>query len=141
MSSPLRTFFDHSRQKLWGRDVDPLLDVLAFQGEEILSQPFTYRMDFTCTQHDLAADQLLGRAASFSLHGAPQKLGGYIRITPSAEIQSPGPGLISIKGQHRLKPPASEEFPLPELPGSGCKECLKRARSEVQGFVLREVQA
>lgn len=67
--------------------------------------------------------------------------GGYIRITPSGEIQIHGPGLISVKGHHKLSPPASEEFPLPELPGSVCKECLKKARAAAQGFVLREAQA
>jgi type VI secretion system secreted protein VgrG len=67
--------------------------------------------------------------------------GGYIRITPSGEIQIHGPGLISIKGQHRFNPPASEDFALPELPGSVCKECLKKARAAAQGFVLREAQA
>jgi type VI secretion system secreted protein VgrG len=42
MPNPLRTFFDHSRHKLRVRSVDALFDVLAFQGEEHLSQPFNY---------------------------------------------------------------------------------------------------
>jgi type VI secretion system secreted protein VgrG len=67
--------------------------------------------------------------------------GGYIRITPQGEIQIHGPGLISIKGKHRLNPGTSEEFPLPELPSSACKECLKKAQAAAQGFVPRGAQA
>ncbi|VVN65672.1 type VI secretion system Vgr family protein [Pseudomonas fluorescens] len=74
MTSPLRTFFDHSRHQLRVRNVEARLDVLAFHGEERLSQPFSYGVEFTCPQQDLAADQLLNQEASFSLHGAPQKL-------------------------------------------------------------------
>ncbi|WET13142.1 type VI secretion system tip protein VgrG [Pseudomonas sp. D3] len=67
--------------------------------------------------------------------------GGYIRITPQGEIQIHGPGLISIKGKHRLNPGTSEEFPLPQLPSSVCKECLKKAQAAAQGFVPRGAQA
>ncbi|WP_150644582.1 hypothetical protein, partial [Pseudomonas fluorescens] len=74
MSSQLRTFFDHCRHTLWVRNVDAALDVLTFHGEEGLSQPFHYRVEFTCPEHDLAADQLLGKDARFSLHAVPQKL-------------------------------------------------------------------
>lgn len=54
--------------------------------------------------------------------------GAYIRLTPQGEIQIHGPGVISLKGQHDLQGPVSEEFPLPELPASVCKECLKKPR-------------
>jgi Rhs element Vgr protein len=70
----LRTFFDHSRHTLWVRNVEAPLDVLAFHGEERLSQPFTYRVEFTCIEQDLAADQLLNQDARFSLHAVAQKL-------------------------------------------------------------------
>ncbi|MEX7764104.1 type VI secretion system Vgr family protein [Klebsiella pneumoniae] len=63
--------------------------------------------------------------------------GAYIRLTPQGEIQIHGPGVISLKGQHDLQGPVSEEFPLPELPAS-CKECLKKAQALAQGFVPRE---
>lgn len=64
--------------------------------------------------------------------------GAYIRLTPKGEIQIHGPGVISLKGQHDLQGPVSEEFPLPELPASVCKECLKKAQALAQGFVPRE---
>ena len=72
MSIELPTFFDHSRHTLHVHGVAARLDVLVFQGEESLSQPFTYRVEFTSTERDLAADSLLGQDASFSLHAAPQ---------------------------------------------------------------------
>ncbi|ENU3179382.1 type VI secretion system tip protein VgrG [Klebsiella pneumoniae] len=64
--------------------------------------------------------------------------GAYIRLTPQGEVQIHGPGVISLKGQHDLQGPVSEEFPLPELPASVCKVCLKKAQALAQGFVPRE---
>ena len=74
MLNQLRTFFDHSRHKLKVRDVDALLDVLAFQGTEALSQPFNYRVELTCTDGDIGAEKMLGKRASFSLYGSLQPL-------------------------------------------------------------------
>lgn len=64
--------------------------------------------------------------------------GAYLRLTPQGEVHIHGPGLISLKGLHDLQGPASEDFPLPELPASVCKECLKKAQELAQGFVPRE---
>lgn len=64
--------------------------------------------------------------------------GAYIRLTPQGEVQIHGPGVISLMGQHDLQGPVSEAFPLPELPASVCKECLKKAQALAQGFVPRE---
>ncbi|MCS7491699.1 type VI secretion system tip protein VgrG [Raoultella planticola] len=64
--------------------------------------------------------------------------GAYIRLTPQGDVHIHGPGLISLKGLHDLQGPASEDFPLPELPASVCKECLKKAQELAQGFVPRE---
>jgi len=63
--------------------------------------------------------------------------GAYIKLTPQGDIEIHGPGLISLKGQHDWQGPASEDFPLPELPSSVCKECLKRAQERAQGFIPR----
>ena len=64
--------------------------------------------------------------------------GAYIRISPQGEIHIHGPGLLSLKGQHEMLGPQSEDFPMPELPSSVCKECLKRAQEMAKGFVPRE---
>ncbi|PMU86107.1 type VI secretion system tip protein VgrG, partial [Pseudomonas sp. GW704-F3] len=69
----VQAFFDHSRHTLSVRNIEARLDVLAFDGHEHLSQPFTYRVEFTSTERDLAAETLLGQDARFSLHAAPQK--------------------------------------------------------------------
>ncbi|MCX3308346.1 type VI secretion system tip protein VgrG [Pantoea vagans] len=63
--------------------------------------------------------------------------GAYIRLTPAGEVEIHGPGVLSLKGKHDLKGPASEDFPLPELPASVCKDCLKKAQEEAMGVVLR----
>ncbi|SEN69018.1 Uncharacterized conserved protein, DUF2345 family, partial [Pseudomonas sp. ok272] len=67
--------------------------------------------------------------------------GGYIRIAPSGEIDIHTPGTLSLKGQHIWEPPTRLSFPLPELPGAVCKECLLRAHHAAQGFVSPQVQA
>lgn len=64
--------------------------------------------------------------------------GAYIRLTPQGEIHIHGPGQLSLKGQHKMLGPQSEDFPLPELPSSVCKDCLKRAQEMAKGFVPRE---
>ncbi|QCA06315.1 type VI secretion system Vgr family protein [Pantoea vagans] len=63
--------------------------------------------------------------------------GAYIRLTPAGEVEIHGPGVLSLKGKHDLQGPASEDFPLPELPASVCKDCLKKAQEEAMGVVLR----
>ncbi|WP_268797271.1 type VI secretion system Vgr family protein [Pseudomonas huanghezhanensis] len=74
MLDSLRTFFDHSRHTLTVQALDAGLDVLVFDGLERLSEPFNYRIEFTSGDHDIAARQILGRRAHFSLHAVPQKL-------------------------------------------------------------------
>lgn len=63
--------------------------------------------------------------------------GAYIRLSPNGAIEIHGPTSLSLKGQHNLQGPASEDFPLPELPQSVCKDCLKKAQEEAMGFVPR----
>ena len=74
MFNSLPTFFDHSRHTLTVRGIEATLDVLAFDGEEQLSQPFKYRIEFTSSDHDIAASDMLRRQADFSLHAAPHDL-------------------------------------------------------------------
>ncbi|NWE43880.1 type VI secretion system tip protein VgrG, partial [Pseudomonas yamanorum] len=66
-------FFDHSRHKLTVRNVDAVLDVLAFEGTEGLSELFNYRVEFTSTARDIAVEKMLGQNATFSLYSAPQQ--------------------------------------------------------------------
>ncbi|WP_160287195.1 type VI secretion system Vgr family protein [Pseudomonas knackmussii] len=71
MLDSIRPFFDHSRHKLSIPGCDAPLDVLAFEGKEGLSQPFSYHIEFTSSAGDIAADAMLGQRASFSLYAAP----------------------------------------------------------------------
>ncbi|HEY0289379.1 MAG TPA: type VI secretion system tip protein VgrG [Pseudomonas sp.] len=73
MANPLNLFFDHSRHKLEVHNLKASLDVLAFKGEEGLSQVFTYTIEFTSSDHDIAAEHMLGKRANFILHGMPPK--------------------------------------------------------------------
>jgi len=73
LSNTPRIFFDHTRHKFAIRWFDAVFDVLAFEGEEHLSQPFSYRIEFTCTNQDLSAEQMLNKDARFSLYPSPPK--------------------------------------------------------------------
>ncbi|WP_413704562.1 type VI secretion system Vgr family protein [Pseudomonas sp. Pseusp16] len=85
MLDSLPVFFDHSRHKLWVRNLEAPLDVLAFHGKEHLSQPFSYHIEFTSTEQDLAAEQLLGKDARFSLYAGKQP--PVIKGLPTPEIK------------------------------------------------------
>ncbi|CAM3920987.1 putative type VI secretion system protein VgrGA [Pseudomonas reidholzensis] len=74
MSTGLGCFFDHSQHQLKVRGLAASLDVLTFNGQEGLSQPFKYTVEFTSIAQDIAVEQMLGRDASFTLHAPPQKL-------------------------------------------------------------------
>ncbi|WP_162634825.1 hypothetical protein [Pseudomonas putida] len=66
MLNSLPIFFDHSRHKLWVRNLDAHLDVLAFKGEEHLSQP----IDLARAGQGMTDD----RFESFALRNAPAEL-------------------------------------------------------------------
>ncbi|CAN7493798.1 type VI secretion system tip protein VgrG [Aquipseudomonas alcaligenes] len=85
MLAEIRPLFDHSRHRIQVRDLDAVLDVLAFRGEEALSQPFAYQVEFTSTQPDLPAERLLGQGASFSLLPPPVALPFAGMSIPSAQ--------------------------------------------------------
>jgi type VI secretion system secreted protein VgrG len=88
MLTALPPFFDHSRHTLVVHSLPVSLDVLAFEGEEQLSQPFLYRIEFTSLDRDIAADQILGKSARFSLHAAPHTLPKAIRGLPGPKVQA-----------------------------------------------------
>jgi type VI secretion system secreted protein VgrG len=79
MLTVLPPFFDHSRHKLVVHRLAFSLDVLAFEGEEQLSLPFLYRVEFTSVEQDIGAERMLGQDAQFSLHAAPHTLPVAIR--------------------------------------------------------------
>ncbi|HGD3423622.1 TPA: type VI secretion system Vgr family protein [Enterobacter hormaechei] len=62
---PLR--FSHSHHLLSVKDCDAGLDVLVFEGDEALSTPFSYRIEFTSTDHAISKEMMLMKAASLTL--------------------------------------------------------------------------
>ncbi|WP_434525488.1 type VI secretion system Vgr family protein [Photorhabdus asymbiotica] len=88
---------------------------------------------------DVTVQSTQGQVQIIAKNGLTLACGGaYIRLTPAGEIEIHGPGLLSLKGQHRMNAPAKQDFPLPDLPESVCKECQKKAQEMAQGFVLRK---
>ncbi len=87
MVTVLPPFFDHSRHKLVVNRLPCSLDVLAFEGEEQLSQPFLYRVEFTSVEQDIGAERVLGRDAQFSLHAAAHTLPVPIRGLPVPSVK------------------------------------------------------
>ena len=74
MLTVLPPFFDHRRHKLVVHRLPIALDVPAFEGEERLSQPFLYRVEFTSVEQDIGAERMVGQDAQFSLDAAAHTL-------------------------------------------------------------------
>ncbi|TDV41518.1 type VI secretion system secreted protein VgrG [Pseudomonas graminis] len=87
MITALPPFFDHSRHTLVIHRLPIALDVLAFEGEEQLSQPFLYRVEFTSVEPDIGAERVLGKTAQFSLHAAPHTLPVAVRGLPVPSVK------------------------------------------------------
>ncbi|MCO6514522.1 MAG: type VI secretion system tip protein VgrG [Snodgrassella sp.] len=62
--------------------------------------------------------------------------GAYIEIK-GGKISLYSPGPIEYKGNHQFQGPQGGNFPLPELPASVCRECLRKARAQGVGIVER----
>ncbi|MDO6410084.1 type VI secretion system Vgr family protein [Pantoea phytobeneficialis] len=87
---------------------------------------------------DITVQSTQGHLQLLAKNGITLGCGGaYIHLSPEGQIEIHGPGRLSLKGQHNLDNPASQQFPLQELPASVCEECLKKARLLAQGFVPR----
>jgi hypothetical protein len=88
MLTVMPPFFDHSRHKLVVHRLPFSLDVLAFEGEEQLSQPFHYRVEFTSVEQDIGAKRVLGKTAQFILHAAAHTLPVAIRGLPVPRVKA-----------------------------------------------------
>ncbi|MEN5032635.1 type VI secretion system tip protein VgrG [Pseudomonas sp. Ps21-P2] len=108
MNDSIGVFFDHSRHKLTVRNLPLALDVLAFEGEERLSQPFHYRVEFTSVERDIGAERMLGQDAQFSLHAAPHTLPVAIRGLAVPKVQALRTLQGVITGFKRLSGSADE---------------------------------
>lgn len=61
------------------------LDVLAFEGDEALSQPFRYRIEFTSADHAISKEMMLMKAASLTLQ-APVAQGFGINVQQPVRV-------------------------------------------------------
>ena len=74
---PLR--FSHNHHLLAVKGCESALDVLAFEGDEALSTPFRYRIEFTSGNHAISKEMMLMKGASLTLQ-APVDQGYGIRV-------------------------------------------------------------
>ncbi|WP_455427043.1 type VI secretion system Vgr family protein [Dryocola sp. LX212] len=71
--------FSHSHHLLAVKGCGSDLDVLAFEGDEALSAPFSYRIEFTSSDHAISKEMMLMKAASLTLQ-APVDQGYGIKM-------------------------------------------------------------
>ncbi|EPF0312921.1 type VI secretion system Vgr family protein [Enterobacter chuandaensis] len=74
---PLRYSHNHHLLVVKGCDAEP--DVLAFSGDEALSRPFSYRIEFTSRDHGISKEMMLMKPGSLTLQ-APVDQGYGIKI-------------------------------------------------------------
>lgn len=80
---PLR--FSHNHHLLSVKGCEAELDVLAFEGDEALSKPFRYRIEFTSADHTISKEMMLMKAASLTLQ-APVDQGYGIKIQQPVRV-------------------------------------------------------
>ena len=80
---PLR--FSHSHHLLAVKGCKSGLDVLAFEGDEALSKPFRYRIEFTSADHAISKEMMLMKAGSLTLQ-APVDQGYGIKVQQSVRV-------------------------------------------------------
>ncbi|MVT04387.1 type IV secretion protein Rhs [Enterobacter sp. 10-1] len=102
MSTNPKIRFSHNHHQLAIKGCKPALDVLAFEGEEALSQPFSYRIEFTSAEHAISKEMMLIKAGSLTLQ-APVDQGFGIKLQQPVRVIQ---GVVS--GFERLGTSADE---------------------------------
>lgn len=85
MSMSLPILFSHNHHLLVVKGCESALDVLAFEGDEALSTPFLYRIEFTSPDHAISKETMLMKAASLTLQ-APVDQGFGIKIQQPVRV-------------------------------------------------------
>lgn len=80
-------FFDHSHHKLVVRDSSAQADVLSFTGEESLSAPFSYDIQFTSSDKNIDPTTMLMKDASLTLQAPVAEAFGVSAQQPQRVIQ------------------------------------------------------
>lgn len=87
MSSNPVSFFSHSHHLLAVRGCDAQPDVLAFSGEERLSEPFRWRIEFTSADPAITREAMLMKPASLTLQAPPDQGRGIKVQQPVRMVQ------------------------------------------------------
>ncbi len=66
-TNPATLLFNHNHNLLVVKGCDSALDVLAFEGNEALSTPFSYRTEFTSADHAISKEMMLMKPGSLTL--------------------------------------------------------------------------
>lgn len=77
--------FTHNHHLLAVKGTTSALDVLAFEGNEALSQPFCYRVEFTSSDHAISKEMMLMKPGSLTLQ-APVDQGFGIKIQQPVRV-------------------------------------------------------
>ena len=85
MSTHPDILFSHNHHLLAVKGCEAALDVLAFAGDEALSRPFSYRIEFTSVDHAISKETMLMKAASLTLQ-APVDQGYGIKIQQPVRV-------------------------------------------------------
>ncbi|EOZ6411926.1 type VI secretion system Vgr family protein [Cronobacter turicensis] len=85
MSSNPPIRFSHNHHVLAVKGCSADIDVLAFEGNEALSQPFSYRVEFTSADHAISKEMMLMKAGSLTLQ-APVDQGYGIKVQEPVRI-------------------------------------------------------
>lgn len=85
MSSNPPLQFSHSHHLLSVKGCDAGLDVLAFEGDEALSKPFSYRIEFTSNNHAISKEMMLMKPGSLTLQ-APVDQGYGIKLQQPVRV-------------------------------------------------------
>ncbi|WP_165431414.1 type VI secretion system Vgr family protein [Atlantibacter hermannii] len=85
MSTHPGILFSHNHHLLAVKGCEAALDVLAFAGDEALSRPFSYRIEFTSADHAISKETMLMKAASLTLQ-APVDQGYGIKIQQPVRV-------------------------------------------------------
>lgn len=96
MSTSPITFFDHSHHKLAVRGNAAPLDVLSFVGNEALSQPFDYAIQFTSTDRAIDPKTMLMQDASLTLQAPVMQGSGVSVQQPQRVVQGVVTGFKQI---------------------------------------------
>ena len=85
MSTNPKTRFSHNHHLLAVKGCEAELDVLAFDGNETLSRPFSYRIEFTSAEHAISKEMMLMKAGSLTLQ-APVDQGFGIKLQQPVRV-------------------------------------------------------